>query len=103
MPINATGKQEIYKLHKFLYQDTVTLRKMLLRVFPVQIISQIPIMNQYTNLERASLPNVPTDVQGRRSGRVPRLHPFSSRLVLKLSSSTLLRSPTHALPCGVEG
>jgi hypothetical protein len=69
------------------------------------IINQIPIMYQSTNLERASLPSVPTDVQGRRSGTVPRLHPSSSRRVLKSSSSTLLSRLRSLIepPCGLHG
>lgn len=74
-------------------------------VFCTKIINQIPIMNQCTNLERASLPSAPTDVQGRRSGTVPRLHPSSSRRVLNSSSSTLLSCLRSLIepPCGLQG
>jgi hypothetical protein len=73
--------------------------------FCTKIVNQIPIMYQCTNLERASLPSVPTDAQGRRSGRVPRLHPSSSRRVLKSSSSTLLSRLRSLIepPCGLHG
>jgi hypothetical protein len=46
MPIDAAGKTKIYKLHDFLCQNTATLRRLLVRVFPAQIISLIPIMIQ---------------------------------------------------------
>lgn len=73
-------------------------------VFCTKIVNQIQIMNQCTNLERASLPSVPTDVQGRRSGTVPRLHPSCSRRVLKSSSSTLLLRLRSLIepPCGLQ-